>query len=95
MATTHRDEYIINDDCKLMCDLDMSILGQDWYDEYAKQIELEFTHDGLYSLEDFKSGRKKFLNGLLDKSIYRTKYFIDKFEEKALNNIRKELEKYV
>jgi predicted metal-dependent HD superfamily phosphohydrolase len=78
-------------DTNYFTDADLSILGSDTesYRNYTKQIRKEYRHfpDILY-----KPGRKKVLRHFLEmQSIFKTKYFQDKFEEQAKVNISDEL----
>lgn len=76
---------------KVMRDIDLAILGQDWprYDRYRRQIREEYSHleDGQFGL-----GRSRFMRKLLNREpIYLSVCFREKYEFKARNNIQHEL----
>lgn len=78
-------------DTNFFTDADLSILGsdKDSYLKYAEQVrkEYEYFPDLLY-----KPGRKKVLMKFLKMaSIFKTKYFQDKYEEQAKINMSSEL----
>ena len=76
----------------LFLDADLAILGSDndTYTDYAKQIRAEYI---IYNQEEYNTGRKKVLKHFLKKErIYHSNYFYNKYEEKARENIRKELD---
>jgi predicted metal-dependent HD superfamily phosphohydrolase len=79
-----------NDDTNLFTDADLSILGQDWhtYLTYAKNIRKEF---GNYPDAIYKQGRIHVLEHFLKMpAIFKTKYFFDKYESAARNNLSEE-----
>lgn len=73
---------------KIICDVDLSILGQDnkIFLEYDTNIRKEYQHvDDIL----FKNARRKILQGFLDSdSIYKTKILKEKYEKQARNNIK-------
>ncbi|MCH2223159.1 MAG: hypothetical protein MK066_00220 [Crocinitomicaceae bacterium] len=76
---------------QLFLDMDLSILGADEkaYETYSKQVRQEFicTPQTLYNI-----GRKRFIRETLERpSIFYTKYFIDNYEEQAIENLKNEL----
>jgi len=78
-------------DTDYFTDADLSILGQSWdvYLEYTKQIRLEYS---IYPTLIYNPGRKKVLNSYLKmERIFKTKYFFDKFEKQAIENMTIEL----
>ncbi len=90
----HLQDDAIPDSSKLVMDLDMAGFANS-PGEFASDSELvekEF-HRGygsdVYSLEQFLNGRLKFLNALAArKTIYRTPFFLKKFEKRAQTNLR-------
>jgi predicted metal-dependent HD superfamily phosphohydrolase len=91
ILATKQHQVSTNVDTNYFIDADLSILGSDnrSYLKYAEQIRNEYRYfpDILY-----KPGRRKVLTGFLKmKSIYKTKYFQDKFEVQAKMNISDEL----
>jgi predicted metal-dependent HD superfamily phosphohydrolase len=78
-------------DTNLFMDADLSILGSDWktYDNYCQQIRREYT---IYPDILYKPGRKKVLQHFLAMArIFKTEPFHSQFEERARQNIGKEL----
>ncbi len=78
-------------DGKLFLDFDLAILGteREIYDEYAKAIRKEYD---FVSKEDYKAGRGRILRNFLKReTIYFTKVMREKFEEKARQNIEREI----
>ena len=77
-----------DDNFNLFLDIDMSVVGQDDYDEYKKKKKNEYLN--VYELEDYKIGRIEFLKCLLNKKkIFRTEKFFEMYENKARINIKK------
>jgi predicted metal-dependent HD superfamily phosphohydrolase len=81
-----------SEDLNLFLDLDLSILGSEEqvYRSYAQAIRKEYwwAPGSLYS-----KGRKKVLESFLEReSIYLTPEMVDRFEEQARRNIRREIE---
>jgi predicted metal-dependent HD superfamily phosphohydrolase len=79
-------------DTNYFTDADLSILGQPWeiYAEYAQNVRREYS---IYPDLVYNPGRKKVLQHFLamDK-IFKTDYFLCKFESSARANLRKEFE---
>ena len=80
-----------NNDTNFFIDADLSILGKfpEGYEEYILQIRREYS---IYPDMIYKPGRRKVVQHFLgmDK-IYKTKYFADKYEEQAKQNLLREL----
>ena len=79
-------------DTNFLLDADLAILGQDWkiYENYTQQIRKEYS---IYPDFMYKPGRKKVLIHFLEfEEIFKTDYFKGKYEEKARENIQRELE---
>ena len=80
-----------NNDTDLFIDTDLSILGQSWdpYTIYFKQIRKEYS---IYPDVIYKPARKKVLAHFLEMDrIYKSKYFYEKLEIKAKENLLREL----
>lgn len=78
-------------DTNILMDLDLSILGTDYlaYGFYYHNIRKEYF---MYPDQIYYEGRKKVLKRFLSlPSIFKTRHFIGKFEEKARLNIESEL----
>jgi predicted metal-dependent HD superfamily phosphohydrolase len=79
-------------DLQLFLDFDMSVLAADWetYEAYTRQVRKEYR---IYPDKLYYPGRKKFLElCLLSPHIFQTRTFIERYEEVARENIRRELE---
>jgi len=79
-------------DTNILLDIDLSILGQDQntYQEYTQQIRQEYR---IYPNFLYQKGRRKVLIKMLAQDkIYKTHYFINKYEAQARDNIKQELE---
>ncbi len=79
-------------DTDYFIDADLSILGQTWtaYSDYSNQVRQEYSS---YPNFIYNIARKKVLRHFLKmQTIFKTEYFINKFENKARENILKELE---
>lgn len=79
-----------NQEEEILCSIDLAILAQhkhvyDWYTEAIRK-EYSFVPD-----IDFFKGRIKALNRLLSKEKLYTSPFFEHYEERARNNLRKEL----
>lgn len=80
-----------NEDTNFLLDADLSILGKsdEAYLEYTKQIRKEYS---IYPDLLYKPGRKKVLKHFLElENIFKTEYFIGKYEIQARENIKSEL----
>lgn len=90
VATKHKVEPP-TDDARLVCDIDLSILGAspERYDDYAGAI---FAESGL-SMETFRPLRATFLEKMLRKPhLFHTAAFRQALETAARNNMAREYE---
>jgi predicted metal-dependent HD superfamily phosphohydrolase len=81
----------INNDINLFTDADLSILGssRDAYDQYTNLVRKEYS---LYPDILYKPERKKVLKHFLGmSSIFKTRFFRDRFEKTARENILREI----
>ncbi len=79
-----------DNDTNLFTDADLSILGSEpnAYAMYAQQVRKEYS---IYPDIIYKAGRKKVLQHFLAMpQIFKTKHFIDKFEQQARINLQAE-----
>lgn len=83
-----KDHLLSNDkDTNIFLDLDLQILGskKSIYVKYLENIRKEYS---IFPDYIYNKGRKKALKSILNqKSIFKTKYFIDKFEKQAKENL--------
>ena len=91
VVTDHRDPPVMDDE-RIICDLDLMILGRnaESYRAYTEAIRKEFSHvpDDLYS-----KARRSVLQAFLDRpTIYHMEPMRDQFEETARRNLKSELE---
>lgn len=80
-----------NNDTNILLDLDLTVLGKSSkdYKIYCKNIRKEYK---IYPNFMYKKGRKKALKSILElKSIYKTDFFIHKYEKQARQNLTEEL----
>ncbi|MDP5229452.1 MAG: hypothetical protein NWQ38_03600 [Cellulophaga sp.] len=92
IEATKKHELSACHDTNFLLDVDLSILGKskDVYTAYCKNIRKEYK---IYPDIMYRPGRKKVLESLLAlKSIYKTKFFIEKYEPQARENLRLELQ---
>ncbi|MCS3795352.1 hypothetical protein [Niastella sp. OAS944] len=78
-------------DLQLFLDFDMSILAADWeaYETYTSQVRKEYR---IYPDKLYYPGRKQFLQHCLQtEHIFQTEIFRERYEERAKENIAKEL----
>jgi predicted metal-dependent HD superfamily phosphohydrolase len=90
MSTCHTALPITIDEC-LLVDIDLAILGSstERFAEYEQQIraEYDFVPETIFSQK-----RQEILQGFVDRStIYSTKYFQDKLEARARDNIKRSI----
>jgi predicted metal-dependent HD superfamily phosphohydrolase len=88
MLTRHKDTCNFLSGQVLM-DIDMAILGKNpvTFIVYEQSIGQEYL---FLPRDEYRSGRIKFLQSLIDKEfIYQTEYFRDKYEKTARENIQK------
>ena len=79
-----------NNDTNLFTDADLAILGSPWdiYAGYCQQVRREYA---IYPDFLYKPGRKKVLQHFLAmKTIFKTGYFIERYETAARINLEKE-----
>ena len=93
IISTKKHDIILmeNNDNAFLLDIDLSILGSDWYTykTYIQNIRNEYA---IYPDFMYTKGRKNVLKHFLErKTLYFTKVFQDKFEEQARQNLLKEI----
>lgn len=79
------------EDEKIIVDIDLAILWQDWdtFSEYEKNVRREYS--GATN-DQWKDGRIKVLKSFLDREfIYFSKDFKEKYEEQARENLKKSI----
>jgi predicted metal-dependent HD superfamily phosphohydrolase len=78
-------------DGALLSDLDLSVLGADpeRYEHYVAQVRAEY---GWVGERRWRAGRRRVLESLLERGLYRTDRFRERLEEAARDNLRRELE---
>lgn len=79
------------EDINWLIDFDLKILSKDWesYQTYCSQIRKEYK---IYPNFLYKPGRKKALEHFLEQEfIYKTEVFRNLFDEKAKDNIKREI----
>jgi len=90
-ATKHH-KLSTNNDTNILLDLDLSVLGQsnEIYKKYSTNIRKEYK---IYPDFMYNKGRIKVLKHLLSlDSIYKTEYFLTKYEVSAQSNLKNELD---
>jgi predicted metal-dependent HD superfamily phosphohydrolase len=91
MVTCHTALPMTIDEC-LLVDIDLAILGSstERFAEYEQQIRTEYN---FVPEPIFNQKRQEILQGFLDRStIYSTKYFQDKLEFRARDNIKRSID---
>ena len=91
LDTSHRGKPQSNDG-RLICDIDLSILGSDpeSYRAYAEAIRKEYS---WVSPADYTLGRSKVLQNFLKReSLYSLPYFEKKYDQQARVNLQQELQ---
>ncbi|MEL7163638.1 MAG: hypothetical protein AAFN92_22965 [Bacteroidota bacterium] len=93
MATkTHQPSGEDAGEESIMIDLDLAVLARDaaGYDAYAKAVRHEFRR---YPGFLYRPGRKKALQHFLEQDhIYHTPFFRERYEDRARENLRRELQ---
>lgn len=90
LATKH-SAIPTDPDARLLCDIDLSILGQpkERFDEYERQIRGEYI---WVPWDSFVSGRTRVLRSFLERPrIFSTDSFCDRYENRARHNIVRSL----
>jgi predicted metal-dependent HD superfamily phosphohydrolase len=90
IMATQKHGLAPDNDTNLFTDADLSILGKPWpqYAAYKDKIRKEYSvyKDSIYTI-----GRRRVLENFLQREpLFKTKYFYDRYEETAKENIRKE-----
>jgi predicted metal-dependent HD superfamily phosphohydrolase len=78
-------------DARLLVDVDLAILAAPWsrFEEYERQVRQEYD---WVPEPAFRAGRARILRGFVDRpSIYSTPWFAERFETRALENLRRSL----
>jgi predicted metal-dependent HD superfamily phosphohydrolase len=91
ILATQLHQHNPNQDINWLIDFDLKILSKDWeaYQIYCQQIRKEYK---IYPDFLYNPGRKKALAHFLkNKNIYQTETFRTLFEDKARENIQKEI----
>ncbi len=91
ILATKDHEVSNHPDLNFLIDADLAILGRDWddYYDYTQKIRKEYR---IYPDFLYRKGRKNVLQQFLKmESIFKTKHFSIKYEEKAKNNLHREL----
>ena len=94
IISTKKHQVILdkNSDNAYLLDFDLSILGKDWetYKNYTQQVRQEYK---IYPDFLYNPGRKKVLLHFLEReTLYFTESYKTQFENKARENIKRELE---
>jgi predicted metal-dependent HD superfamily phosphohydrolase len=90
LATRHA-EIPAEPDARLLCDIDLSILGRSApaFEAYERQIRREYA---WVPEADYRRGRAQVLAGFLNRpSIYQTAAFVDRYESQARKNLARAL----
>ncbi len=90
MVTQTHDPY--DADTALMTDIDLSILGAQphVFEQYDTDIRREYS---WVPDEQFRQGRVQVLNNFLERAeIYKTSYFLAKYEQQARLSLRNKIE---
>jgi predicted metal-dependent HD superfamily phosphohydrolase len=91
ICATQLHQHNETEDINWLIDFDLKILSNDWeaYQTYCNQIRKEYK---MYPNILYKPGRKKALEHFLEQEfVYKTGIFQKLFDEKARNNIKKEI----
>ncbi len=94
IIATKKHEMTGDNDTDLFTDADLAVLGSDWiaYETYAKNIRKEYS---IYPDFMYNMGRKKVLKHFLQmENIYKTPFFQEQLEDKARENLAKELNQF-
>jgi predicted metal-dependent HD superfamily phosphohydrolase len=92
ICATQLHQHNENEDTNCLIDFDLKILAKDWddYKIYFEQIRKEYK---MYPNFLYNSGRKKALEHFLENEfIFQTEEFREKYEWKARENIKQEIE---
>lgn len=92
LTKNHKVEVTDSIDERLLIDFDLEILSRDWnlYETYTKQIRKEYW---MYPGPIYRKGRKEAMIHFLERDfIYQTEIFRSSKEEKARENIKREIE---
>lgn len=92
IIATKAHHFADDPDTNYLLDADLSVLGKDraTYMDYTRKIRKEYS---IYPDFLYKPGRKKVLQHFLElASIFKTDEFRDKYEDRAKENIKWEIE---
>ncbi|MBB5267047.1 hypothetical protein [Algibacter amylolyticus] len=92
IEATKEHKHSTDNDTNILLDLDLSVLGKstEEYSKYSKNIRKEYR---VYPDFMYRKGRKKALKNIIElNSIFKTDYFISKYESQAKENLKFELE---
>lgn len=93
LSTKHVDVPLENDQ-QLMVDIDLAILGRSsrLFDIYEQQIRAEYH---WVPWRQFAEARRGILRKLLDRGIYSTPFFIDRYREQAKRNLQRSIQQLI
>lgn len=92
ILATKKHQFSENDDVNFLTDADLSILcaERNVYQKYTENIRKEYS---VYPDFLYKPGRKKALQHFLEfEMIFKTKHFKEKYEDKARENLKWEID---
>lgn len=92
ILATKKHQFSESDDINFLTDADLSILGveRNIYQKYTENIRKEYS---VYPDFLYKPGRKKALQHFLEfETIFKTKHFKEKYEDKARENLKWEID---
>lgn len=92
LATKH-DQMPTDPEARLVCDIDLSVLGatKDVFGKYESEIRAEYD---WVPYEEYKSARARVLTAFLSRpAIYSTPHFRAKYEQRARENLTEALAK--
>ena len=76
-------------DGRLLVDIDLTILGAELerFNRYEQEIRAEYSR---VEEQAYRAGRAQLMQGFLNRErIYQTRYFFDRYEEKARQNLKR------
>jgi len=97
LATAHK-KLPTDHDAQFVVDIDLSYLGASWdvFQKNTENIRREYREGLSLTKQEWRNGRMKFVEGMLDTKkrpcIYCTDFFRNKYEAQARANLERSLE---
>lgn len=85
----HHNSSELTEDEKLFLDMDLSIMAAPWSRVMQWETGIQQEYLGKYNLQEYKNGRVDFLTKFLDRRIFFSDTFHERYQSQAQKNIKR------